>query len=212
MLRVSVTSGLGLGLSFGRSVNRIGFNGALRGCWQSTPIPSGSTRASDHSGSCSQLQPNWRNITTSARTRTHGIILGNEQLSPHLRRWASTATASSTDVHHPSLANPSETPIPTHLREDPLPAPSPPPAVGYWLLSCSALVFAIIIIGGITRLTESGLSITEWKPITGVVWPSSQEQWQEEFEKYSQSPEFKLLVHQRRPLRAMLIRLSEWID
>jgi len=197
MLRVSVTSGLGLGLSFGRSVNRVGFNGVLRGSWKFTPTPSGTT----HSRSSSQL----RNLTNSARTWTFGVNLGNEQLSPHLRRWASTATATTTEGHHPSLATPSETLHSSHEREDTLPAPSPSPAVGYWLLSCSALVFAIIIIGGITRLTESGLSITEWKPITGVVWPSSQEQWQEEFEKYSQSPEFKLSVRYR-AIQAILIK------
>lgn len=70
----------------------------------------------------------------------------------------------------------------------------PPRSVGYWLLSCSALVFGIIVVGGVTRLTESGLSITEWKPITGVAFPRTPEQWQKEFDKYSQSPEFKMFV------------------
>ncbi|KZT41142.1 cytochrome oxidase assembly, partial [Sistotremastrum suecicum HHB10207 ss-3] len=65
--------------------------------------------------------------------------------------------------------------------------------VGFWLLGCSALVFAIVVVGGITRLTESGLSITEWKPVTGVWWPASEAEWMEEFTKYKQSPEFKML-------------------
>jgi len=69
----------------------------------------------------------------------------------------------------------------------------PSRAVGYWLLSCSALVLAIVVVGGVTRLTESGLSITEWKPITGIVFPRTAEQWQQEYEKYSQSPEFKIM-------------------
>jgi len=56
----------------------------------------------------------------------------------------------------------------------------------------STLVFAIVVVGGVTRLTESGLSITEWKPITGIVPPLSQAAWDEEFEKYKASPEFKL--------------------
>lgn len=72
---------------------------------------------------------------------------------------------------------------------------TPPRSVGYWLLSCSALVFGIIVVGGVTRLTESGLSITEWKPITGVAFPRTTEQWQEEFDKYSRSPEFKMFVN-----------------
>lgn len=67
-----------------------------------------------------------------------------------------------------------------------------PPAVGRWLLMSSGLVFAVIVVGGVTRLTESGLSITEWKPITGTIPPLTQAQWTEEFEKYKNTPEFKL--------------------
>jgi len=62
-------------------------------------------------------------------------------------------------------------------------------------MASSTLVFAIIVVGGITRLTESGLSITEWKPVTGILPPLSQAQWEEEFEKYKATPEFKLLNH-----------------
>ncbi|KAH9853837.1 COX15-CtaA-domain-containing protein [Lenzites betulinus] len=69
------------------------------------------------------------------------------------------------------------------------------PAVGGWLLASAGLVFAVIVVGGITRLTESGLSITEWRPITGVLPPLSRAQWEEEFEKYKGTPEFKLMNH-----------------
>lgn len=65
--------------------------------------------------------------------------------------------------------------------------------VGYWLIFSSSLVFGIVVLGGLTRLTESGLSITEWKPVTGSIPPLSQEEWEEEFAKYKNSPEFKLL-------------------
>ena len=67
-----------------------------------------------------------------------------------------------------------------------------PPSVGRWLLVCSLLAYGVIVVGGVTRLTESGLSITEWKPITGVLPPLSREQWEGEFEKYKATPEFKL--------------------
>jgi cytochrome c oxidase assembly protein subunit 15 len=67
-----------------------------------------------------------------------------------------------------------------------------PPAVGRWLLFSSAMVFAVIVVGGVTRLTESGLSITEWKPITGIIPPMNVEDWSVEFEKYKATPEFKL--------------------
>lgn len=65
--------------------------------------------------------------------------------------------------------------------------------VGYWLIGMSGLVFGIVVLGGLTRLTESGLSITEWRPVTGSIPPLSQHEWEEEFEKYKSSPEFKLL-------------------
>jgi heme a synthase len=64
-------------------------------------------------------------------------------------------------------------------------------AVAYWLLACCAMVFLMVLIGGITRLTESGLSITEWKPVTGIVPPLSEAEWQAEFEKYKQIPQYK---------------------
>ncbi|CUM64305.1 uncharacterized protein PRCAT00001905001 [Priceomyces carsonii] len=66
-------------------------------------------------------------------------------------------------------------------------------AVGYWLLGTSTLVFGIVVLGGLTRLTESGLSITEWKPVTGVLPPLNEERWLQEFMKYQESPEFKQL-------------------
>ena len=69
-----------------------------------------------------------------------------------------------------------------------------PPAVGRWLLFSSALVFAVIVVGGVTRLTESGLSITEWQPITGIIPPLNDEDWNAEFKKYKATPEFKLSV------------------
>lgn len=65
--------------------------------------------------------------------------------------------------------------------------------VGYWLVGTSTLVFGIVVLGGLTRLTESGLSITEWKPITGAIPPLNQTEWEEEFTKYKDSPEFKQL-------------------
>jgi cytochrome c oxidase assembly protein subunit 15 len=59
-----------------------------------------------------------------------------------------------------------------------------------WLLGVAALVFVIVVIGGITRLTESGLSITEWKPVTGAVPPLSEAAWQREFDAYQQIPQY----------------------
>ncbi|KAK1495385.1 cytochrome oxidase assembly protein [Colletotrichum costaricense] len=66
-------------------------------------------------------------------------------------------------------------------------------SVGYWLVGSAVSVFGIVVWGGLTRLTESGLSITEWRPVTGSMPPMNQEDWESEFEKYRASPEFKLL-------------------
>lgn len=60
-----------------------------------------------------------------------------------------------------------------------------------WLLACCALVFAMVVLGGITRLTHSGLSIVEWQPIVGTLPPLDEEAWRETFLKYQQTPEFR---------------------
>src|SRR3954468_17142572 len=66
-------------------------------------------------------------------------------------------------------------------------------AIAYWLLLCCAMIFAMVVIGGITRLPLSGLSITEWQPVAGIVPPLSEAAWVAEFEKYRQIPQYKLL-------------------
>ena len=68
---------------------------------------------------------------------------------------------------------------------------SAPRAFGGWLLVVAALVLAIVIVGGITRLTESGLSIVEWKPIRGIIPPIGDAQWQAEFDNYKHIPQYE---------------------
>ncbi len=63
--------------------------------------------------------------------------------------------------------------------------------VAIWLLTCCALVFAMVVLGGVTRLTGSGLSMVDWKPVTGVLPPLTDAEWQKTFEMYQQSPEFQ---------------------
>lgn len=63
-------------------------------------------------------------------------------------------------------------------------------AIYYWLLSGCVLIAAMVIIGGITRLTQSGLSMVEWKPIVGAIPPLNEKEWIVEFEKYKASPEY----------------------
>jgi len=64
-------------------------------------------------------------------------------------------------------------------------------AIARWLLGVAILVFCMVVVGGITRLTESGLSITQWKPITGAIPPLTHDQWMEAFHLYQQIPEYR---------------------
>lgn len=68
---------------------------------------------------------------------------------------------------------------------------APTRAVGLWLLGCCAMVLAMAVIGAITRLTESGLSIMEWAPVTGVLPPLSEAEWERVFALYRQIPEYQ---------------------
>jgi cytochrome c oxidase assembly protein subunit 15 len=66
-------------------------------------------------------------------------------------------------------------------------------AVRIWLWLVAALVFAMVVVGGATRLTDSGLSITEWQPILGVIPPLSEADWQAAFAKYQATPEYAIV-------------------
>ena len=62
-----------------------------------------------------------------------------------------------------------------------------------WLIVVALMIVAIVVVGGVTRLTDSGLSITEWQPVYGVIPPLGEAQWQEAFAKYRQTAEFRLV-------------------
>jgi cytochrome c oxidase assembly protein subunit 15 len=63
--------------------------------------------------------------------------------------------------------------------------------IASWLLICAVVIFGMILLGGVTRLTNSGLSMVEWRPLMGAIPPLSEEAWQESFEKYKQFPEYR---------------------
>lgn len=65
-------------------------------------------------------------------------------------------------------------------------------AVGIWLLAVAAIIIGMLAVGGLTRLTGSGLSITQWQPIMGAIPPMSHTAWQDAFEKYQQIPQYRL--------------------
>src|SRR5688572_3521669 len=73
----------------------------------------------------------------------------------------------------------------------PVPDTARPRAIAIWLTVVAALVVVMVVVGGITRLTESGLSITEWKPVSGAVPPLSHADWERAFALYRQTPEYR---------------------
>ncbi|KAL4804518.1 cytochrome oxidase assembly protein-domain-containing protein [Aspergillus unguis] len=84
-------------------------------------------------------------------------------------------------------------------------------SVAYWLLGSAASVFGIVVFGGLTRLTEYRLSITEWRPVTGSLPPMNAEDWESEFAKYRSSPEFKVLNPNMTLSEFKSIYYMEWI-
>jgi cytochrome c oxidase assembly protein subunit 15 len=84
-------------------------------------------------------------------------------------------------------------------------------AVMNWLFTFAFIVAFLVVFGGFVRLTRSGLSITEWNPISGSVPPLSQQAWEEEFTKYQQTPEFKLVNSTMTLPQYKYIFYIEWI-
>jgi cytochrome c oxidase assembly protein subunit 15 len=83
-------------------------------------------------------------------------------------------------------------------------------AVGIWLFCIAALIAMMVVVGGLTRLTGSGLSITEWQPVTGVIPPLNQADWQAEFAKYQGTPQYELLNRGMGLAAFKSIYLWEW--
>jgi len=95
------------------------------------------------------------------------------------------------DISHPAGVMHPPTGAETWSRQQPGNARP----VALWLLVCCALVFAMIVVGGMTRLTHSGLSITEWQPIVGTFPPLSVADWNAVFAKYQATPEYAQVNH-----------------
>ena len=68
-------------------------------------------------------------------------------------------------------------------------------AVAIWLLLCCLAIYGMVVLGGVTRLTGSGLSMVDWRPITGALPPLDAEQWEQTFALYRESPEFQKVNH-----------------
>nr|POF04589.1 cytochrome c oxidase assembly protein cox15 [Quercus suber] len=135
-----------------------------------------------------QTQISFRN-QSSARTAPTTLGLMSEQIA-NPREASNASTAAGKTSSWPATSSPS---------------------VAYWLLGSAVSVFGIVIFGGLTRLTESGLSITEWRPVTGSFPPRNEEIWEEEFARYKLSPEFKMLNSRMNLEEFKQIYWMEWI-
>ncbi|XP_037541448.1 cytochrome c oxidase assembly protein COX15 homolog isoform X1 [Nematolebias whitei] len=145
-------------------------------------------------------------LLTSLRTtilcgcRCAGKRFQHSSQSPQLRQWlvrrnCSTFTAETAAPSKSAVTVPNEA---TNR------------IVGRWLLGCSGLVVGAIVLGGVTRLTESGLSMVDWHLVKEMKPPQTEEEWQAEFSKYQQFPEFKILNHQMTLPEFKFIFYMEW--
>ncbi|KAF5900055.1 cytochrome c oxidase assembly protein COX15, partial [Clarias magur] len=82
--------------------------------------------------------------------------------------------------------------------------------VGRWLVGCSGLVLGAVVLGGVTRLTESGLSMVDWHLVKEMKPPQTQAEWEAEFSKYQQFPEFKIMNHDMTLTEFKFIFYMEW--
>ncbi|EWC46412.1 hypothetical protein DRE_04355 [Drechslerella stenobrocha 248] len=153
----------------------------------------------------STLQSGFQN-GTKARSRgpltprtNIGFVRGNGAVRSAYRYLATAAVEANTSVKATAAA----------VKKKSFPEISEK-VVGYWLLGSAGLVFAIVVIGGLTRLTESGLSITEWKPVTGTLPPLTDADWESEFAKYRSSPEFRILNPTMTLSEYKFIYFMEW--
>jgi heme a synthase len=86
-----------------------------------------------------------------------------------------------------------------------------PRAIAHWLFFVAFLVFCMVVVGGITRLTESGLSITEWKPVSGAIPPLTAADWQAAFDAYKRVPQYEAMNAGMTMAQFQFIFFWEWV-
>ncbi|KAL1917389.1 uncharacterized protein VTP21DRAFT_5045 [Calcarisporiella thermophila] len=166
---------------------------------------------------CTHLRSTFRPHTPLFSPKTAAWRARSHSLNPFVSLCTSSIRPSSLPLRLPRIS-PSQTG--PFSRQNPFftprsyttasPISSSRPIVGYWLLFNAGSTFGIVVLGGLTRLTESGLSITEWNLIKGMKPPRSEEEWEVEFEKYKQFPEYKILNHQMTLPEFKSIFYMEW--
>lgn len=123
--------------------------------------------------------------------------------SPQLRQWVVKRTQSTitAEAGAGAGATPAVVSVPNAATNR---------IVGRWLVGCSGLVVGAIVLGGVTRLTESGLSMVDWHLVREMKPPQTQAEWEAEFSKYQQFPEFKIMNHDMTVNEFKFIFYMEW--
>lgn len=121
---------------------------------------------------------------------------------PQLRKWLVKRNQSSFTVEAGSPSTPASALAVPNAATNRI--------VGRWLLGCSGLVVGAVVLGGVTRLTESGLSMVDWHLVREMKPPQSEAEWEAEFSKYKQFPEFKILNHDMTLPEFKFIFYMEW--
>ncbi|XP_014054570.1 heme A synthase COX15 [Salmo salar] len=144
------------------------------------------------------LLPSLRTLV-SCGCRNAGRGFQQSNRTPHLRQW---------------LAKRSQHSITAEAGVNTAPATVPNAAtnriLGRWLLGCSGLVVGAVVLGGVTRLTESGLSMVDWHLVREMKPPQTRAEWEAEFAKYRQFPEFKIMNHDMTLPEFKFIFYMEW--
>lgn len=121
--------------------------------------------------------------------------------SPQLRQWLVKRGQSTITAEAGVSSTPAAATVPNAATNR---------IVGRWLLGCSGLVVGAVVLGGVTRLTESGLSMVDWHLVREMKPPQSQAEWEAEFSKYQQFPEFKIMNHDMTLPEFKFIFYMEW--
>ncbi|KAM9727854.1 heme A synthase COX15 [Menidia menidia] len=121
--------------------------------------------------------------------------------SPQLRQWLVKRNQSTITVEAGAPSVPAAAAVPNAATNR---------ILGRWLLGCSGLVVGAVVLGGVTRLTESGLSMVDWHLVREMKPPQSEAEWEAEFSKYQQFPEFKVLNHDMTLPEFKFIFFMEW--
>uniref|UniRef100_A0A8P4GJ83 Cytochrome c oxidase assembly protein COX15 homolog n=1 Tax=Dicentrarchus labrax TaxID=13489 RepID=A0A8P4GJ83_DICLA len=146
-------------------------------------------------------------LLSSARTaifygcRNSGKGFQHSGRSPQLRQWLVKRGQSTITVEAVASSARAAATVPNAATNR---------IVGRWLLGCSGLVVGAIVLGGVTRLTESGLSMVDWHLVREMKPPQSQAEWEAEFSKYQQFPEFKIMNHDMTLPEFKFIFYMEW--